>query len=166
MKTKLYGIFLALLGAFVLTSCEDDDGLNLSDIPDPVLSSFESKYPSATYVEWEMRGGYFVAELWYDGAELDVWYKEDGSWAMTETDMGVGLLSLPDAVLTSFMKSQYSEWYIDDTDKYERPGELFYRLEIQTVGQPERNLFYKEDGTLIKDEIDRENDGVTPDTKL
>lgn len=166
MKTKLCGLFSLLCAAFLLTGCDDDKDLKFSDVPVEVSSSFESKYPSATRVEWEKRGSYYVAEFWQDGADTNVWFHSDGDWAMTETDLVARLEVLPAAVQTDFNAGQYASWRIEDIDKYERPGEVFYRVEIETMGQPERNLFYGEDGTLLKDEVDRENDDVTPDTKL
>jgi len=53
---------------------------------------------------------------------------------------------------------------VDDIDKYERTDRTFYLIEIETKGQQDRDLFFGEDGTLLKDEVDRENNDVTPDT--
>lgn len=166
MKTKLYGLFLALFGAVTFIGCDDNDDLNPSDLPNTVLESFETKYPAATRVEWEKKGIYFVAEFWQDGIETHAWYNNEGGWSMTEYDLGVNVSLLPQAVQTTFQASSYASWYIEDINKYERPGEVFYLIEVETVGQPEYNLYYGEDGTLLKEEVDRENDDVTPDTKL
>jgi hypothetical protein len=36
-------------------------------------------------------------------------------------------------------------------------------IEVETPGQPDRDLYFAPDGTLLKDEADRENYEVTPD---
>jgi hypothetical protein len=52
---------------------------------------------------------------------------------------------------------------VDDIDKYERPKDVFYLIEVETKGEKDRDLFYASDGTLLKDEADRENNEVKPD---
>ena len=67
MKAKFYGFFLTLLGVSVLTSCEKEDDIHLSDVPSAVVNSFEAKFPNASRAEWEKKGGYIVADFWQDG---------------------------------------------------------------------------------------------------
>ena len=85
-----------------------------------------------------------------------------GTPSMTESD--VRLANLPEAVQNAFKSSQYADWHIEDLDKYERTDRTFYLIEIEKKGQRDRKLFYAEDGKLLKDEHDRENDDVTPTT--
>ena len=51
-------------------------------------------------------------------------------------------------------------------DLYERPKDAFYLIEVETQGQPDRDLYFAPDGTLLKDEADRENHEVTPDIEF
>jgi hypothetical protein len=51
---------------------------------------------------------------------------------------------------------------VDDIDKYERPAGVFYLIEIEKNGQKDRNLFYDENGNLLKDVVDTEKDTVLP----
>lgn len=166
MKTRFFGLFLALFGAVVLTSCEKDDDLRLSDVPGVVQDSFVAKFPDASRAEWEKKGSYVVAEFWQDGMEVQAWYDPNGGWLMTEYDLGVNLSALPLAVQTALQDGQYGAWYVDDIDRYERPGDEFYVVSVETKGQQDRNLFFAPDGQLLKDEPDRENDDVTPDVVL
>ena len=162
MKAKYYGLFLALFGAMVLTSCDKDDDLRVNDVPNVVLDSFEAKFPNASRAEWEKKGGYIVADFWQDGMETDVWYNPNGEWLMTEYDLGINLSALPQAVQDAFQSSRYAAWQVDDIDKYERPGDVFYLIEVEIKGQQDRDLFFAPDGTLLKDEVDKENNEVTP----
>ena len=167
MKAKFYGLFLALFGAVSLTGCSsDDDDLRLSDVPNVVLDSFEVKFPNASRAEWEKKGSYIVADFWQDGMETHVWYNPNGNWLMTEFDLGVSVSALPQAVQSAFLESQYSSWHVEDINKYERANDVFFLIEVETKGQQDRNLYYNEEGSLLKDEVDRENDDITPDTTL
>ena len=65
-----------------------------------------------------------------------------------------------------FRSGKYANWRVDDIDKYERYDRTFYLIEIETKGEKDRDLYYDESGVLLKDEVDKENNDVTPDTKL
>jgi hypothetical protein len=161
MKKNIF-IFLSLFIAISLTSCEKDDDIRLSQVPDGVMATFQSLYPQAEYVEWEKKKDYYVADFFLGGTDLQVWINKSGAWSMTESD--VRLANLPEAVQNAFKSSQYADWHIEDLDEYERTDRTFYLIEIEKKGQRDRKLFYAEDGKLLKDEHDRENDDVTPTT--
>lgn len=162
MKKNLV-IFLSLFIAISLTSCEKDDDIRTSQVPDGVMATFQAMYPQAEYVEWEKKkNGYYVADFFAAGSDLKVWINKNGAWSMTESD--ISLADLPEAVQNAFKSSQYADWHIEDLDKYERTDRTFYLIEIEKKGKRDRKLFYAEDGKLLKDEQDKENDDVTPTT--
>lgn len=162
MKTKFYGLFLALFGAVVLTSCDKEDDIRISDVPSAVMNSFDANFPNASRAEWEKKSGCYVADFWQDGMDMSAWYNPNGEWLMTESDLGVNLSVLPQAVQDAFKSSQYANWQVDDIDKYERPNDVFYLIEIETKGESDRDLFFAPDGSLLKDDVDKENNEVTP----
>lgn len=164
MKTKFYGLFVALLAVVVLTGCEKEDDIRASEVPATVMTAFETKFPNVKYAEWEKKRGYYVADFWQEGMETQVWIDTDAQWRMTELDYGVNLGLLPEAVRNAFQSGQYASWRVDDIDKYERPDRTFYLVEVEMKGQADRDLFFAEDGSLLKDQVDRENNDVTPDT--
>ena len=166
MKTKLLGMLWALMGVFVLTSCsDDDDDILASEVPTAVMNAFESKFPSVHQAEWELNKGYYVAEFWQSNIETKAWYDAKAAWKMTEFDYGKDLQSLPAPVRKAFMESKYSEWWLDEVCKYERTDLTFYFIQVGEMGQMDRNLYYKEDGTLLKEEPDKDYE-LTPDTKI
>lgn len=167
MKIKCYGLFLTLLAVVVFCSCHnDDDDLRLSDVPNAVTNTLEVKYPGFNRVEWEKKYGYFVAEFYKESIEMHVWINPDGTWLMTESDLRRMMGNLPEVILNAFQNGQYADWQIENIDKYERTDLTFYLLEVEKKGQKERKLFYGEDGRLLKDIVDNDNDVVTPDTVL
>ena len=166
MKARFYGLFLVLLGAVIWTSCDKDDDIRLSDVPDAVMSTFEMKYPNASYAEWEKKKGYYVADFWQEGMDVQVWINSNAEWKMTEFDLGSNIQILPEAVRNAFQSGKYASWRVDGIDKFERYDRTFYLIEIETKGEKDRELYFDESGTLLKDEVDKENHDITPDTKL
>ena len=166
MKARFYGLFLVLLSTVVLTSCEKEDDIRLSDVPVAVMNTFEQKFPNVGYTEWEKKKGYYVADFWQEGIDTQVWIDSNAEWRMTELDFGVNIQLLPEPVRNAFQTSKYARWRVDDIDKYERYDRTFYLIEIETKGEKDRDIYYDESGVLLKDEVDKENNDVTPDTKF
>lgn len=166
MKTKWFYLLVLALGcSFAFTSCEDDDNDDVK-VAEELKLALRSKYPNASHVEWETRSGYYVAEFYDNGTELDAWFSADAVWKMTETDLGIDVNKLPAVVKDAFMGSNYSTWSVDDIDQYEREDMTFYLIEIEKRGEKDRNLYYNEQGGLLKDVEDAPNDDVLPTTQF
>ena len=85
---------------------------------------------------------------------------------MTETDLGIDVNKLPVVVKDAFLSSDYANWIVDDIDKYEREDMTFYLIEIEKKGQKDRNLYYNDQGGLLRDAEDMPNDDVLPTTQF
>lgn len=163
MKRNLNLVLIAVLGLALGTACEKDDDIRRVDRE--LSEALNSKFPEATWVEWEKKRDFYVAEFHEGGTEVKVWYTGNAQWCMTERDLGRSAEALPEAVKESFAASGYAAaWRVDDIDKYERPGEVFYLIEVEKAGERDRDLFYSETGALLKDDLDRGD--LFPDTKL
>ena len=163
MKRNLSMVLFAVLGLALGTSCEKED--DLRSVDRELSEALNSKFPEAGWVEWEKNRDFYVAEFHNAGTEVKVWYTGNAQWWMTETDLGWNAETLPETVKEAFGSSAYAaSWRVDDIDKYERPGETFYLIEIEKAGERDRDLFYTESGTLLKDDKDRGD--VHPDTKI
>ncbi len=157
--------FVVLIASVVLTAgtgCGID--YDLRRVDEVLLNALNKKYPTAARVEWEKNGSYYVAEFYYNGEDLKVWFRKGGEWCMTERDMGRNNSDIPVAVMESLGNSKYAAWEIDDIDKYEKPGEVFYVFTVETSGARDRVLFFAENGTLLKDAVERGD--ITPNTKF
>lgn len=168
MKTKLFGLFVAAFCLFAIPSCSDDDGddLNLNQVPTTIKSAFQAKYASATDVDWEKKGNYYVVDFKYNQLDMDVWYNAATSKeAMTVTDYGRNLFYLPPTVERAFATGEYGSWTVDDITYYERTDTSFFLFEVEKAGEKDMDLYYSPDGTLIK-AVPESNVDITPDTVI
>ena len=162
MKTDIWKFLFLFCSIVVLSACDTDDDLPSSKVPATIKSAFEANFPAVTRVEWEKKSVYYVAEFYENGVEKQAWFDTDAVWCMTETDLRTDLNALPGLVQNAFQTGTYADWKVDDIDKYERPAGVFYLVEVEKTGQPDRDLFYGEDGTLLKDVVGTEIGEVLP----
>lgn len=155
MKTKLFILAALLCGAFAFTSCDSDD--NEKFMPEEaVAKAFSMKYPEAKNASWESKAGYAKAGFYLGDYEAEAWFNAQGVWVMTETD--IPYRALPQAVKASFETSEYANWKVDDVDMIERfDRATIYIIEVEN-GDTEIDLYFTEDGVLIKEVIDVDND--------
>ena len=151
-------LFFWLIGLICLAGCDDND--NNANTPTPnaaVTKAFSEKYPSATQVKWDNKSSYMTADFIYNSLSSKAWFDHNGQWYMTETELQ-HKNQLPEAVLTALTNSEYAAWTIDDMDLLERlDAEKLYVIEVKN-GKQEYELYYSEDGVLIKAIPDDDND--------
>ena len=147
MKTRMTIFASLLLASFAFTGCDDDNDDNYT--PDEkIVNVLQEKYPNAQRVEWELKYDHYVADFYLDNIEKEAWINAKGEWVMTESDILFN--DLPQAIQTSFNESEYKDWRIDDVDMLERVElETVYVIEVEK-GKQEFDLYYAEDGTLVK----------------
>lgn len=84
MKPKVTALLLCAL----LTACSTEFKIVSSDVPQPVIASFQQKYPAAQNTEWEAEkvDGHltFEAEFKLDGKEKEAYFKPDGTFLKEE----------------------------------------------------------------------------------
>lgn len=154
----------AMLVAVAGCSNDDDDNdIRPGDVPAAVIKSFKATYPSATRVEWEKKGTYYVADFRHKGFSTDVWYTAAGREAMNVTDYDKATNMLPKAVLDAFRNGKYGNRTVDDIARYKRPDRTFYVIEVESPGTPDVDLYYSENGTLLQ-ELPNHDIDITPDT--
>ncbi|WP_289004543.1 PepSY-like domain-containing protein [uncultured Parabacteroides sp.] len=162
MRTKLSVLALAMCGLLAFTSCDDDDNNYQPD--QTVTKAFDTKYPDAGKVEWETKSGYEVADFHISGNDAEAWFDNKGNWLMTKTEINFGLL--PEAIRKDLRANEYANWKYTDFDKLERSNAAtIYVIEAEQ-GEKEVDLYYAEDGTLIKvvNDTDDDNSHFQPTT--
>lgn len=154
MRTRNLLFTALLVSGFAFTSCDDDDDNYTPD--GKIQEAFINKYPNAQRVEWEKKYDHYVADFYLDGIEREAWINSQGEWVMTESDIRFN--DLPTAIQTAFQESEYKAWKVDDVDLLERVEmDPVYVIEVEQ-GKQEFDLYYAEDGTLIKAVEDTDND--------
>lgn len=154
MRTRNLLFTALLVSGFAFTSCDDDDNNYTPD--GKIQEVFINKYPNAQRVEWEKKYDHYVADFYLDGIEREAWINSQGEWVMTESDIRFN--DLPEAIQTAFQASEYKTWKVDDVDLLERVEmDPVYVIEVEQ-GKQEFDLYYAEDGTLIKAVEDTDND--------
>lgn len=159
MKPRKYFLVLAL-GAFALTmqSCDDDNNDSIP-VPRELTDALAKEHPNAQRIEWETKGAYYVADFREDNFEKESWFTADGVWQMTETDLRYA--DLPAAVRTAYEATlYYNDWRVDDVDKLERRGmDVVFIIEIEKKGNQDVDLYYSENGILVKEVVDTDGGG-------
>ena len=133
-KNWMLFLFFAAISVFTFSACSDDD----NDTPDAsavsnlVREAFNSKYPQARSVEWEVKGNYAVASFHSEGTSHEAWYNPSSAeWYMTESD--IPYEALPQPVKETFKQSEYAGWKIDDVDMLARAGMETIYVMIRTT---------------------------------
>ena len=153
MKTRMTIFTSLLLAGFAFTSCDDD---NDNYTPgEEIVNVLYEKYPNAQRVDWELQRNHYVADFRDNNIEKEAWFNTKGEWVMTESD--IPFEDLPQAIQTAFGESEYKDWRVDDVDMLERVEmETMYVIEVEK-GKQEFDLFYAENGILIKAIEDLDN---------
>ncbi|MCM1225405.1 MAG: PepSY-like domain-containing protein [Lachnospiraceae bacterium] len=165
MKTKFLILnAFALTAGLVFSGCSDDnDDLNVDQVPVGVRETMSQMFPGVYAPEWEQIYPYYVADFMNTGFDTEAWFSADGAWAMTETDYNSNISYLPAAVQQAFADSQYSQWIVDDVDTYQRTFDSFCVIEVESGISPDVSLFYSYDGILLN-EVANFDINITPNT--
>ena len=170
MKMKTFAIMLSAAALLFAAGCQKSPSGHEAGVPEAVVASFNEMYPGATDVNWSSKHSYWVAD--FDGSIASkaassqsagvnsAWYDSTGKWYMTE--LNGALDQLPEAVKAAFAASEYASWRVDDIDRIMREGmPIVYVIEVEGTKdgvQMEIDLYYAEDGVLVKEVVD-EADG-------
>ena len=167
-KLIVSGCILSLM--VITTSCNKqgpEGGIN-DELKNELQAALLEKYPDAQDVVWSEKSGYYVADFTAamvkadsDRVRYSAWFDSRCDWHMTETDIPFDML--PEAVRTAFAASEYADWRIDDVDMLVRNGvELIYIIEVEGTNadgvMQEVDLYYSEDGVLVKTVVDADED--------
>lgn len=150
MKTRKWMIAMMMCAvAFAFSACSDDgdDDIKGINVPEAVVKALKDRYQSATHVEWERKGAYYVADCHLDGNNANIWFDDHANWCMTDREIYWN--GLPPAVQTAFNNGAYADWMQDDYHFLHFPVEpVQYVIEVEQ-GKLEYRLVYSEDGGLI-----------------
>ncbi|MDP3353301.1 MAG: PepSY-like domain-containing protein [Flavobacteriaceae bacterium] len=139
---KIIFVGLVLLG-FTSTSFAQ------SKTPIAVTTAFNQKFPNATNVKWDKENAHeYEASFEWKAEKHSANFTDKGEWLETESPLTFS--QLPNKVQTAY-KTLYKETAIKAVAKIETSkGDTKYEIELKK-GLKTMELFYKNDGTVIKE---------------
>lgn len=164
-KPKFLCAAIALAGMMLMATSCDSDNDDIKNISSEYSSALSNMFPGVKNASWEQKGAYKVADFTYDGYEKEAWFDAKAQWTMTQTEYNKNLSALPEAVQTSFAKSQYASSKIDDVDGYERTDATFYVIEVEQTNSADQDIYFNADGTITK-VVPADGNEVTPTSPI
>ncbi|WP_041578888.1 PepSY-like domain-containing protein [Zunongwangia profunda] len=141
MKTTLY--LFSLVSLLIGAGCESDDEDDFrADVPSVVLNAFQSNYPKASDVEWEMLGDDYQVDFEIERVDYEAIFSAEGD--MLKYKYEISSTELPEAVKKA-ITTNYGNYQIDDTDILVINKDLYYQVELD--GKPDKHLVLNEDGS-------------------
>ena len=130
--------------SFATMSCSQK--INEKNIPGPVKSAFNTKFPGATAVKWGKENAKeYEAEFTFNNNAVSANFGLDGSWVETETVIPVA--DLPAAVKAA-VSAKYPGAPITLAEKTEQPGnKTLYEVSVKVSGK-KKSMELNPDGTV------------------
>jgi hypothetical protein len=138
MKTYLL-LFLTMAG---LTPAACSQRLTAKDPPALIQNTLKARFPNATEVEWEKKKDLFEAAFFQGPQEHSVLLDATGTIRMIKQD--IAATELP-AAIAEVLKKNYAAYTLDDSERIEKGGEVFYQVELEK-GMREQHLVFAANG--------------------
>jgi uncharacterized membrane protein YkoI len=119
-------------------------------VPSVVLNAFQGKFSNATDVEWESKNELYKAEFEVDKRGHDVWIDKTGKITKHKEDFPKK--DLPQAVQQQ-LTNEFKAYKLDDADKIEMDGKIFYQVELDGTSD-DRKVLFSADGKVQENTVD------------
>ena len=121
-----------------------------SQVPPVVLKAFQEKFGNATEVKWETKAELYKAEFKENKRGHDVWIDKTGKITKTKEDFPKK--DLP-AAIQQQITSEFKAYKLDDADKIEMDGKVFYQVELDGTSD-DRKVLFSADGKVQENTVD------------
>ena len=121
-----------------------------SQVPAAVLKAFQGKFASAPEVKWETKGELYKAEFKVDKRGHDVWIDKTGK--ITKYKQDFPKKDLP-ANIQQQITNEFKVYKLDDADKIEMDGKVFYQVELDVTAE-DRKVLFSADGKIQENTVD------------
>lgn len=134
-------IFIPIV--ILITACGAQD-ISGDKVPSLVLNTLKAQYPLSSDVEWEEHGDLYEAEFdMNDSIEVSARIDQAGKMVMQKQDIPLSELS---SAIKTAIQNQYGEYVIDDVEKIQKEGAVYYQIELKGTSKKELNLIFSDDG--------------------
>jgi hypothetical protein len=142
-------MIIMLVGMIVSLESNAQD-VAAANVPSVVLNTLQTKFTNAADLEWEMDGDLFKAEFEIGTRDHKAWIDKAGVIKKHKEDISKN--DLPAAIKQNIEKD-FKSYRIDDVDKIESDGNVFYQVELD--GSPDdRKLLFTPDGKVLENRAD------------
>ena len=144
---KTWMVIILGLGLVSFSKAQD---LKQDQVPSVVLNAFQTKYPKATDVEWELKGELYEADFEIGRTDYNVWIDKSGTIKKQKEDFPK--TQLPAAVAEK-IKNEFKDYQIDGVDRIEENGKVYFLVDLD--GRPDdREVLFSENGTVENNRVD------------
>jgi len=125
------------------------------DVPANVMSTFKSKFPTATEVHWDKENETeWEAEFEFNGMDYTANFSSDGIWKETEHELTAN--ELP-ATVKQTLTTEFSGYTIKEVEMVETPTFTGYEVEIKK-GSVTLEVLIDNSGKVIKKKVESKVD--------
>lgn len=140
----------ALLTHLILATALTLSGLAEIIVPDPVLATFQQKYPEVTETKWEIdSNGSYEAHFKVGDTKYRADFTREGIW--TETENNIDYNELPPVVRSAFLLKYSIESFRSAEAVDSATRGVFYEIEVFT-GTSKIDVLFDKDGKAIDPE--------------
>jgi uncharacterized membrane protein YkoI len=134
-------LLISIAASISLVSCGQD--MPAEKVPSVVQNTVQSAFGAVLNIEWEKKKQYYEAEFDRDSIEYTACIDATGKLLMYKAD--IALTTLPAAIATT-IGVDHAGYTIDDTEKLEKDGLVYYQVELEAKGKKDRKLVFTADG--------------------
>jgi hypothetical protein len=140
-------IFTLIFAALTVLGTAQAQQIPKSQVPSIVLNNFDTQFPKATDVEWELKGALYLVDFetnW--NVDHEIWY--DAAGKMTKHREEIAKNTLPAAVLSK-INTEFKGYDIDEAEKVTTDNGVCYVVELDAFLKEEWEVTLDENGTII-----------------
>ena len=154
MLVMIMGLFIAV---------EVVQAKDVTNIPQAVVLSLNTKYPGAIVKKWTMKNNAYTAKAMINGHKYYASFDGQGNWISTASNTNF-VYKMPKVINSAYLKTPYNNWTVYFAKEVEKPSGKYYQVLVddvnlhtginhQMVYTQEKMLEFKADGMLtnIKD---------------
>lgn len=132
---------------FAFSVCLMSIGIAQDSVPQIAKDHFNTTYPGATNVEWDIENDEIEVEFVLNGVKWEGNYDKTGNWKKTKRELKKE--EVPQAVMDGLKASEYGTWEADDPHEYQTPThKSLYGFEVEN-GSDKRMIFLTPEGQVV-----------------
>lgn len=140
-------MIITLLAGVTSASCSGQR-VKQDKVPSIVVNTLRAAYPAAADIEWKKVSGHYEAELDHAGGnDITMRIDASGKTLMVKEDLPVAALA---PAIASHIGDKYAGYTIDDADKIEKEGVVYYQVELDARKKKDVQLVFAADGSLAQ----------------